>query len=265
MISSKKFCEEKFSCRGEKVEAEYECEECKSLQCKNCESKLHELAKFVFHSRKRLQPAPSFKLCQLSCEDRNYADVKCENCALNYCNICFEKMHSSGKRKAHTRIQLTDALLQAQVAPEGNLSPPTPEEFFDAVKPLSPMHSLETEGFVSMPLAGGAQDEESIAVIPETNLGDTSMTSEKSDRSRSSLPDVAPEFDLLEIADQSLTPKKDSAKTDSPKTTNLDEEAYKDCHSFLLVDQQEHIQVRETVHERKLSDPVDLELQRLSH
>ena len=71
--SSKKFCEEKFSCHGEKVEAEYECEECKSLQCLDCEQRLHELAKFVFHDRKRLQPPPSYQLCQLSCEDRNYS------------------------------------------------------------------------------------------------------------------------------------------------------------------------------------------------
>ena len=246
--SSKKFCEEKFSCHGERVEAEYECEECKSLQCLDCETKLHELAKFVFHDRKRLQPAPSYQLCQLSCEDRNYSDVRCENCALNYCKQCFERMHSSGKRKAHTKIQLTEALLKAQVnnsaAALSDQSIQSSGEFFDALKkPLSPVGSNgdDSLAYVSMPQDDGS----SIAIIPETSTikeQSSSIMSEHSDRSRTSLPDVAPELDKLDLSDKiQTTPTKE--KSTSNKTSDIDDEIYKDCRSFLLVDQQENIQV----------------------
>ena len=247
--SSKKFCEEKFSCHGERVEAEYECDECKSLQCLNCETKLHELAKFVFHDRKRLQPAPSYQLCQLSCEDRNYSDVRCENCALNYCNQCFERMHSSGKRKAHTKIQLTEALFQAQLhntttGTASDQSIQSSGEFFDAIKPLSPVGSNGDDSltYVSMPQDDGRSS--SIGVIPETtviNEQSSSVMSEHSDRSRTSLPDVAPELDKLDLSDKITTPTKDKPAT--KKTSSIDDEIYKDCHSCLLVDQQENIQV----------------------
>ena len=250
--SSKKFCEEKFSCHGERVEAEYECDECKSLQCLNCETKLHQLAKFVFHDRKRLQPVPSYQLCQLSCEDRNYSDVRCENCALNYCNQCFERMHSSGKRKAHTKIQLTEALLQAQLhnntttGATSDQSIQSSGEFFDAIKPLSSVGSNcdDSLTYVSMQqddIKSGSID---LGVIPETtviNEQSSRVMSEHSDRSRTSLPDVAPELDKLDLSDKITTPTKDKPST--KKTSNIDDEIYKDCHSCLLVDQQENIQV----------------------
>ncbi len=218
--SSKQFCQEKFSCQGEKTEAEFECEECGTLQCANCEAKLHELAKFVFHDRKRIPTPPADKLCQLSCEDRNYADVKCENCKHNYCNECFDKMHTSGRRKSHKKIPLKEAT-KLQHTPLGNDSSSVDTyasiENFEPIKPLSP-------------LSGGIDDTLTYFSMPQD--GSTMMTTmDRSDSSRPSIPDVAE----VEIHDKS------PIKIDTPE--DMDEEIYKDLKSFLLADHQENLQV----------------------
>ena len=141
-------------------------------------------------------------------------------------------MHSSGKRKVHTKIQLTEALRQAQIN-TGTPSSTTPTttttagasdqsilssgEFFDAIKPLSPVGSNGDDSltYVSMPQDVGGS---SIAVIPETsviNEQSSSVMSEHSDRSRTSLPDVAPELDKLDLNDKITPPFKE--KTHSAK------------------------------------------------
>lgn len=233
VISSIKFCEEKFSCTGDQVEAEFECEECKSLQCSACETKLHELAKFVFHDRKRLQPVSANKLCQLSCDNRNFANVKCESCALNYCHRCFEKMHSSGKRKLHKKIQLTDALLQNQQLETSRCSSLTSDDYFDATKPESPTSSPEdgSLAFVSM--------NQDIPAELETKMSSIKI----------SLPDIASELSSLSEPSSKHgsingTPCQYQADITSGSSKSMDDEIYTNCKSFLLIDQQENIQVK---------------------
>ncbi len=229
VISSIKFCEEKFSCSGDHVEAEFECEECKSSQCSACETKLHELAKFVFHDRKRLQPVSANRLCQLSCENRNFANVKCESCALNYCYLCFEKMHSSGKRKLHKKVHLTEALLQSQQMRTSKSSSFTSDDYFDATKPDSPTSSPE-EG--SLAYLSMNQD------IPGSFFPaelETKMSSIKI-----GLPDVAPE--LTSLSEHS-SKHEDVDDITSGSSKSMDDEIYTNCKSFLLIDQQENIQV----------------------
>ena len=101
--SSKVYCQEKFACDGERVEAVYECEDCGSKQCSVCSVKLHELPKFVFHDLKKVTPIPSDRLCQEACKEANYADLRCQDCKLNLCFGCFARMHSNGKKAQHKK------------------------------------------------------------------------------------------------------------------------------------------------------------------
>ena len=96
--------------------------------------------------------------------------------------------------------------------------------------------------YVSMRQDDGGSS--SRGVIPETtviNEQSSSVMSEHSERSRTSLPDVAPELDKLDLSDKITTPMKDRPVL--KKSSDIDDEIYKDCHSCLLVDQQENIQV----------------------
>ena len=105
--SSKRLCQEKFNCKEEFAEAIFHCEECGSLQCKNCELRLHELKKFCYHDRTKLIFPPKDELCHSDCTERNYADVHCEKCVKNYCHECYERYHNLGKKKTHTPIPLS--------------------------------------------------------------------------------------------------------------------------------------------------------------
>ena len=117
-------------------------------------------------------------------------------------------------------------------------------EFFDAIKPLS---SVGSDGDDSLTYVSMIQDDggsSSRGVIPETTVikeQSSSVMSEHSERSRTSLPDVAPELDKLDLSDKITMPTKD--RPVPKKSSDIDDEIYKDCHSCLLVDQQENIQV----------------------
>ena len=103
--SSVVFCKEKYACLDEKARAEFECEDCKTSQCADCEQKLHQLPKFVYHDRRKRQPPPADQLCQgnlPNCTDSNFADVTCESCQLNLCFDCDTRVHQKLK-KLHKR------------------------------------------------------------------------------------------------------------------------------------------------------------------
>ncbi|XP_064621754.1 zinc finger FYVE domain-containing protein 1-like isoform X2 [Lineus longissimus] len=102
--SSKRFCEEKFACDGVRTEATFTCDECGTGQCAACEAKLHDISKFRYHDRKKIEVPPDHLLCQnFSCSERNYADLSCEECKLNFCFFCDSKLHAVGRKKNHKR------------------------------------------------------------------------------------------------------------------------------------------------------------------
>ena len=213
--SSKLYCQEKFACQGERVEAEFGCEECATVQCGNCEAKLHEIAKFVYHDRKRLQPPQPESLCQLGCEDRNYADVRCENCALNFCYDCNSKMHNSGKRKLHKRISMKDVGLN---------------QGFGDVRPLSPIDLQSPDDsnlFVSLP-----QDD----FNNDNGLMSPNMIV---DSGRCSLPDVAVNSAEIESAMESISLTDDYIDNKNSFTARSNSR----FQSFMLLDDQEKLQV----------------------
>ncbi len=152
--TSKKFCEERFACDGDKVEAVYQCEECGTVQCSQCEIRLHQRAKFAIHDRRRITPPPKEQICQAHCVEQNFADVTCQNCEENYCQPCYDRLHAFGKKQKHKKAQfkvkhsmnsspglegLLDVFnsLEEPVAP-GNTLPEAVSDF-SAIKPQSPV------------------------------------------------------------------------------------------------------------------------------
>lgn len=135
--SSKRYCKEKFCCKTENTEAFYHCEDCGTDQCCECDETIHKISvKFEFHDRRKLDPTPSEELCQIDkvqnllvCEEENYADLRCEVCALNFCFSCFDDYHK-GNRKTHRKTFFKE-FRQRQLQKQLN----------NPLKPSSPLQS----------------------------------------------------------------------------------------------------------------------------
>lgn len=218
--SSKRRCQEKFCCLTEGAVADFHCNQCKTDQCADCETSLHKSKlEFSFHDRLPIEPPPYEELCQiasllnnLDCEDRNFADLHCDICERNFCFQCFDVYHSVESRKTHRKLSFKEFKHRQQVPA------------YDTIKPLSPV-SLDdnTLTFVSFPQNF------------DVNCGTESMMSFNSchsDQSQTSIPDILssePIGDML-----ALTKELEESFID---------ERYQDCDSFLLVDEQECLQV----------------------
>lgn len=118
--SSKQTCEEKFCCPFIDCEAKYFCDDCKSAQCQACEKSIHKTkVKYDFHYRKPLPVVAEASLCQakklnLACKDKNYPDLWCEQCKIQLCFTCFDKYHSSEKRRQHINVSMAHHLKKQQ-------------------------------------------------------------------------------------------------------------------------------------------------------
>lgn len=210
--SSKKYCEEKFCCLTEKAVAEFSCIQCKTNQCPSCESALHKSKlEFSFHDISRIENPPFEELCQiasllndLDCDDLNFADLRCENCDRNFCLRCFDIYHKKESRKTHRKISFKEFKHRQQAA----------------VNTLSPVGDNESLTFISCPQ------------IIESSDSMTSFNSFHSDSSLTSTPDLLvsePRTDMI-----SITKELEDCQID---------ERFQDCASFLLVDEQEILQV----------------------
>lgn len=100
--SSKKVCDERLACKGKKPFAVYNCFECGSNQCEECEALLHEDFRLNLHRRVLITGPPWEELCEGTCEDRNFADITCTVCERNYCYLCDHLVHLQGKQ-SHPR------------------------------------------------------------------------------------------------------------------------------------------------------------------
>lgn len=149
--SSIVLCSEKYSCVADRAEAAYECDHCRSFQCAACEGRLHEIARHSFHERRKLVRPPPDKLCQQpSCDERNFADVKCESCGLRLCFDCDRKTHLT--RKTHRRIPILDT--KKPLASLGGLNDLilSQHDTITPIKPLSPLSDHDDSlTFVSLP------------------------------------------------------------------------------------------------------------------
>ncbi|KAH3850854.1 zinc finger FYVE domain-containing protein 1-like [Dreissena polymorpha] len=219
--SSKKHCEEKFCCLTEGAVAFYFCIQCKTNQCQNCESEIHKSKlKFDFHDRQSIDSPPYEDLCQiasllnnLECEDSNFADLHCDNCERNFCRYCFDVYHNKDSRKTHRKYSVKEyRQRQAEAAAIKACS----------LKPLSPVSQFDDSlTFLSCPQISDS-------------LEDSGMmyNSVHSDISQNSIPDLLTDSNKQDM--HSLTKALEESQID---------EQYADCDSFLLVDEQETLQV----------------------
>ena len=262
--SSKIICEERYCCDGENEEALFECEECHTKQCQSCEAKLHEIPKYEAHDRKRIQPAPAEKLCQLSCKDKNFADVRCTNCELNFCHDCFDKMHAHGRRKNHEKTSVNSPSKSKQTTNPSSVTGPVnspetiskiaplPVDRIEGIKPLSPIEDDDSLTYLSMPQ--DQEQEDSITVLSESGPQITPTSSlilndcfaMKSHSNSSPLgPTAALDGDMQPMFDpDDMDIMGHLSLDDDIVGQNIsDDEIYGDCKSFLVADQNEQIQV----------------------
>lgn len=267
--SSKIFCEERYCCEGENEEAVFECDECGTKQCITCDEKLHQVAKFEAHERREVQGPPKEKLCQLKCTDKNYADVKCSTCGLNFCHDCFDKMHAHGRRKQHEKVRLTfpkSKPLPPKIDSKEAVAEVT--ENIAALKPISPIEDDDSLTYLSMPQAqdqnfeGGDQDDITVLIDSETVAQRASKPEQAIDigtKDNDTIPVNRNPFspEILGLGQNSsdmdfmgsLSLEDDtfalSNENDSVTRDISDEDIYNECNSFLLADQNEQIQVLE--------------------
>lgn len=159
--TSKEFCQEKLCCRFENTEAVYQCVECDTRQCIDCEENIHSRSvKYEFHDRCRIQPPTQDSLCQSTgippypeCKNRNFADVRCEQCALLFCFDCNDTFHNSSRRKTHKRISYKDYKQKSlQAAFSNPIIPSSPlDEYCDASLTYlsAPQESMDDQAFIS--------------------------------------------------------------------------------------------------------------------
>ena len=234
-VSSIKYCQERYSCDGEKAEACYECDECGSLQCAQCEVKLHELPRTTFHDRRRLEPPPPEKLCQLpTCSRRNFADVRCDDCAQNFCFDCSQSVHAHGRRKHH-KPQRLDSLSLGLA--EINLDDPPADGICIKDGSADDVTARNTRNSVNL-LSPDSDDNDSLSLpyltLPpqESCPTGTVVTAADSHELACAAPVVAPTN--MTDCGKALRRQTEESSVDS---------VYKDCTSFLLADQQEILKV----------------------
>ena len=247
--SSKKFCAEKFSCQGEQTEADFECEQCRSLQCKNCEAQIHKLSKYVYHDRRQVVPPPEEELCQNNCDARNFGDLRCENCDLRYCYDCFDRMHSTGRRRQHKKGPLKP--LQDPASTEVGTSQDDSAialQLSEAITDqLQPVSLTSDEGSLNFMSCSPDQDEVPVKQSANHNKMEKSGSSVSS--GGASLDNVATigiTPSDLKLKAAGTGPSVLHTETGRPQPTvnnDIDDEIYKDCKSFLLADQHENIKV----------------------
>ena len=222
--SSKRLCQEKFCCLTEGASAEFYCVDCKTDQCSSCVSSIHKSKlDFNFHERKYIEPPPYEELCQiasllqpnLDCTDRNFADLRCEICERNFCFQCFDIYHLKDGKKGHRKLSFKEYKQRQLIAAAAA---------GHSLKPVLPL-SVEDDSltYVSFPQSQSTESSDSMQSFNSI---------QDSGHSQTSIPDIIlsePKSDML-----SLTRALEECQVDN---------RYTNCKSFLLVDEQENLQV----------------------
>lgn len=99
-------CQESYACGGTE-QAEYECDECGSLQCARCELELHRQDRMRNHDRVRITEG-HVPFCDPCKGDggpgngaRHRAVIRCQGCKINLCLDCQKRTHSGVSKKKH--------------------------------------------------------------------------------------------------------------------------------------------------------------------
>lgn len=111
-------CGERLACKGPHIVARYYCPVCDTNQCEACELLIHVEARFKEHPpREPVTPPDPQLLCQGSCPERNFADVRCHTCKINLCYACDRNTHLLKRKFAHIKVRFQyylDHLTQQQ-------------------------------------------------------------------------------------------------------------------------------------------------------
>lgn len=104
--STRRLCDEKYVCGVESADAQFSCEQCKSLQCTHCERELHAIRGKEHHDRFLLSTFPKEAICQSkNCVDKNLIDYSCNACNVRLCCKCFDLQHKTViDKKLHKKI-----------------------------------------------------------------------------------------------------------------------------------------------------------------
>ena len=277
---SASYCREKFACARVKALASYECEECGTEQCDDCERQLHEDRKYAAHSRRHLRQVSPERLCEAKtpCEPRNFADVVCVDCGnCRYCFDCDRKAHcaktsspraSTVKPSSHRREPFSvpshrtfpgspASSVTGPVEPSGLLSSP--------VKTLSPLSGDDSSvTFFSLPqsepqceLSDMSDRIQSIPRSPFTRTSQAKSSTgrvEKAERtsggievSHGSIPDVAAMLPISSDSELKNVDFSDAvADADDDIAESLQQSHLHDSssiQSFMLLDHNEELQV----------------------
>ena len=249
--SSIVFCDEKFNCSGERCEAAFDCVECGTKQCGSCEITLHS-SRLDWHERRAIdRPDPNL-LCQYTCEKRNYADVSCAECKINLCNSCSERIHSKGRKKAHTRHPFT---FTTQGTNFDSLTPPIEANAESVISPLAAVNLIPQRIDVDKEFTECMSEYFSTPGNSINNtVNDTGMSAIMEpvdvDISSNGEPQHSTAKKPLESLKSGSKTKQNERSQDAVKgkkqshTNDIDEEIYGKCKAFLLADQDEKLQVR---------------------
>lgn len=239
--SSKRYCKEKFCCKTENTKAFIHCEDCDTDQCTECDEAIHKISiKFEFHDRRKLDPPPFEDLCQIGktqnwllvCEEENFADLRCEVCALNFCLSCFDDYHK-GNKKTHRKIffkEFRQRQLQDQL--NNHIKPSSPLEREDDSLTFMSCPQLQDQ----FPDFSPHQTEVSDSKIYSNNQSESmnSFSSAKSDHSQpSSIPDIC------------LSAGNEMSSIEAQLAESIIDlnDPYDNIKSFMLINDQEIIQV----------------------
>lgn len=237
--SSKRYCKEKFCCKTENTEAFYYCEDCGSDQCSECDETIHKISvKFEFHDRRKLDPPSPEELCLISkisnlvCGEENFADLRCEVCALNFCFSCFDDYHK-GNRKTHRKISFKEfKQRQLQKQLDSPIKPSSPLQSDDDSLTFMSCPQLQDQ-FIDIALH---QSEDSVVKLVRNNQTESmnSFSSAQSDHSQpSSIPDIC-----LSAGNEMSNIEAELAES----IMDLND-PYENLKSFMLINDQEVIQV----------------------
>lgn len=233
----------------------YFCNDCNSAQCQNCEKDIHtRKVSFEFHDRRTVEPPPKSLLCQSAylnseCKDRNFADLWCENCCINFCFDCFTDYH---KNKKQPHISIPFALYQKRES-EAKAAATSEAVTLLTIKPTSPVVGVADDSltFCSFP-----QEQLKFETLtPDSDFNSARMTMAGSGTqlhssvvsSGHSMPDLCPgaELDMLssqlEEAGLDDNGELESVYRDVDSGTNRNTSS----KSFLLVDDREELQVKD--------------------
>ena len=234
-VSSIRYCEERFSCDDDRTLAKYVCDECGTLQCSRCESTLHQLARHVFHDRRRLS-VPTV-LCQAnSCVAKNLADVRCADCSMIFCRDCSDQIHchSPASARAKRDKKSITTMRSHKVTALNGLR--------------SASEAMVTDDQSESGATSGDKDDEMFCDVlsPATDVCSSGLADPHTD-SRETQTSVDKHATQDNPATSSKQDASISAHLNLPQCTsahNMANDLHKSCTSFLLADQQENLKVR---------------------